>query len=78
MRLDSSAASPGNLSQLFSIVQEVAVEVFSDPDKSMTLTSSRVKRTDVIATGIWVAPRPDLIQPNPTQPYSLMHRSFSV
>ena len=55
MRLGGSGASPGNLSQLFSIVHEVAVEVFSDQDKAMTLNRWKLNRIDNIATGIWVA-----------------------
>ncbi len=58
MRLGDSGASPGNLSQLFSIVHEVAVEVFSDKDKAMTLNMLnrwKLNRIDDIATGIWVA-----------------------
>ncbi len=54
MRLGGSGASPGNLSQLFSIVHEVAVEVFSDQDKPMTLNRWKLNRIDNIATGIWV------------------------
>ncbi len=55
MRSGGSGASPGNLSQLFSIVHEVAVEVFSDQDKAMTLNRWKLHRIDNIATGIWVA-----------------------
>ncbi len=54
MRLGGSGASPGNLSQLFSIVHEAAVEVFSDHDKAMTLRL-KLNRIDNIATGISVA-----------------------
>ena len=52
MRLGGSGASPGNLSQLFSIVHEVAVEVFSDQDKAMTFNRWKLNRIDNIATGI--------------------------
>ena len=55
MRLGGSGASPGNLSQLFSIVHEVAVEVSSDQDKAMTLNRCKLNRIDSIATGIWAA-----------------------
>ncbi len=55
MRLGGSGTSPGNLFQLFSIVHEVAVEVFSDQDKAMTLNRWKLNRFDNIATGIWVA-----------------------
>ena len=55
MRLGGSGASPGNLSQLFSIVHEVAVDVFSDQDKAMTLNRWKLDRIDNSATGIWVA-----------------------
>ncbi len=55
MRLGGSEASPGNLSQLFSIVPEVAVEVISNQDKAMTLNRWKLNRIDNIATGIWVA-----------------------
>ncbi len=55
MRLGGSGASPGNLSELFSIVDEVAVEVSSDQDKAMTLNRCNLNRIDSIATGIWVA-----------------------
>ncbi len=55
MRLGGSGASPGNLSQLFSVVHQVAVEVFSDQDRAMTLNRWKVNRIDNIATGIWVA-----------------------
>ncbi len=55
MRLGGSGASPGNLSQLFSIVHEVAVEVFSDQDKAITLNRWKLNRIDNIGTGIWVA-----------------------
>ncbi len=55
MRLGGSGASPGNLSQLFSIVHEVAVEISSDQDKAMTLNRWKLNRIDNIATGIWVA-----------------------
>ncbi len=57
MRLGGSGASPGNLSHLFSIVHEVAVEVFSEQDKAMTLNRWKLNRIDNIATGtcIWVA-----------------------
>ncbi len=37
------------------IVHEVAVEVFSDQDKAMTLNRWKLNRIDNIATGIWVA-----------------------
>ena len=59
MRLGGSGASPGNLSQLFSIVHEVAVEVFSDQDKAMTLNRCKLNRIDNIATGtcIWAVYR---------------------
>ncbi len=55
MRLGGSGASPGNLSQIFSIVHEVAVEVISDQDKAMTLNRWKLNRIDNIATAIWVA-----------------------
>ncbi len=55
MRLGGSGTSPGNLSQLFSIVREVAVEVSSDQDKAMTLNRCKLNRFDSIATGIWAA-----------------------
>ena len=56
MRLGGSGASPGNLSQLFSIVHEVAVEVSSDQDKAMTLNRCKLNRIDSIAAGIlWAA-----------------------
>ena len=55
MRLGGSITSPGNLSQLFSIVYEVAVQVSSDQDKAMTLNRCKLKRIDSIATGIWAA-----------------------
>ena len=55
MRLGGSEASPGNLSQLFSIVPEVAVEVISNQDKAMTLHRCKLNRIDSIATGIWTA-----------------------
>ncbi len=55
MRLGGSGASPGKLSQLFSIVHEVAVEVFSDQDKAMTLNRWKLNKSDNIATGIWDA-----------------------
>ncbi len=38
MKLGRSGASPGNLSQLFSIVHEVAEKVFSNQDKALTFT----------------------------------------
>ncbi len=50
MRLCGSGASPGNLSQLFSIVHEV----FSDQDEAMTLNRWKLNRIDNIATGICV------------------------
>ncbi len=52
MRLGGSGASPGNLSQLFSIVHGVAVEVLSDQDKGMTFNRWKLNRIDNIATGI--------------------------
>ena len=55
MRLGGSGASTGNLSQLFSIVHEVAVEVSRDQDKAMTLNKCKLNRIDNIATGIWSA-----------------------
>ena len=61
IRLGSSGASPGNLSQLFSIVQEEAVVVFTDQDMAMTLNRSKLNRIDSIATGMLVAYKdPDL------------------
>ena len=55
MRLGGSGASSGNLSQLFSIVHEVAVEVSSNQDKAMTLNRCKLNRIDSIATGIGAA-----------------------